>query len=57
MRLVAGSNSLRRFKTDAFLSLKMYFFHLLLDSNFFEMNISYGFLKYFDAVDRNLIIN
>jgi len=43
VRLVAGSNALRHFKTDAFLSLKMYFFHLLLDCNLFEMNISYGF--------------
>ena len=43
MRLVAGSNALRRFKTDAFLSENCIFFHLLLDCNLFEMNISYGF--------------
>ena len=42
MRLVAGSNALRHFKTDAFLSLKNVF-HLLLDCNLFEINISYGF--------------
>ena len=60
MWLVAGSNALRRFKTDAFLSLKKHFLHLLLDCNLFEMNISYGFLNKFTmptafcAVDRNL---
>ena len=63
LRLIAGLNALRRFKTDAFLSPKMYFFHLLLDYNLFEMNISYGFgnIKFttvmstaFGAVDCNL---
>ena len=63
MQLVAASNALRLFKTDAFLSPNNVFFHVLLDYNLFEMNISYGFWKYkfnmltaFGAVDRNLKI-
>ena len=44
MRLVAASNALRLFKTDAFLPPNNVFFHVLLDYNLFEMNIGYGFL-------------
>ena len=43
VRLVAGLNALRLFKTDFFCLRIMYFFHVLLDCNLFEMNISYGF--------------
>ena len=38
--LVAGSNVLRRFETEAFLSPNNI---MLLDGNLFEINISYGF--------------
>ena len=40
MQLVAGSIVLRRFQTEAVLS---YFFHVFLDCNLFEINISYDF--------------
>ena len=42
MRLVAGSNALRRFKTDPFLSLKNVFLSSAVGRNLFEMNISYS---------------
>ena len=43
MWLVAGLNAFRCFKTDVFLFPNNVFFHVLLDCNLFEMNISYGF--------------
>ena len=43
MWLVAGSNALRRFKTDAFLSPNNVFLSCAVGCNLFEMNISYGF--------------
>ena len=58
MRLVAGSNALRRFKTDAFLSPNSVFLSCAVGCNLFEMNISYGFGNInakptaFGAVDR-----
>ena len=40
VRLVAGSNALRRFKTRFFCLQIMFFFYVLLDCDLFEMNIS-----------------
>ena len=53
---MAASTALRRFKTDAFLSLNNV---VLLDCNLFEINISYGFGNItmptaFGTVDCNL---
>ena len=44
VQLVAGSNALRRFKTDAFfLSPNNVFLSCAVGCNLFEMNISYSF--------------